>query len=466
MAARSDNPPPDGMMILSSARAAASGGGESYRRRPGPTSVVAESAAAAVPSSSSSTTKKTATTTTGDRRRRPSRTRIGRAVVPAVVVIFATSVALSISIVVSSLVASRGGGREGATTMAIRGGGGGGGGGRDDDDDARGGPGGKEEGSTTSSSSSRTTVLAAAAAGERIEKTTTTVDDKDGDGIDDPPRRRRGGRIVGAAMIPPVLVFTYHTDLLGTPASDLADDEDASLAANVRSIIELHRRPDDDGATTTTVRFLDDDDCIESIMAALGHDTNLTKYFRSETRGMYKADICRGAALYETGGLYFDVDVEARMSMYDAIDPRTEFVTTYVHVDSNHRGMFFQAFIGSTPRHPILRRYLELFVLYYEGEVDVGGPLGVYLLRMAYDDVVGEGGKKMKDDGTIDLWQEVRYRPELFPEVTRDHWGARRACQMLVVAPPSAGRKERMVPLFSHANGSRMCGGKDTNKKG
>jgi hypothetical protein len=74
-----------------------------------------------------------------------------------------------------------------------------------------------------------------------------------------------------------------------------------------------------------------------------------------------------------------------------------------------------------------------------------------------------------KDDYavTIDLWQEVRYRPDLFPEVTRDRWGSRRACQMLVVAPPRPpGRAGRAVPLFSHANGSRMCGGKDTDKKG
>ena len=69
------------------------------------------------------------------------------------------------------------------------------------------------------------------------------------------------------------------------------------------------------------------------------------------------------------------------------------------------------------------------------------------------------------DDNTIDLWQEVRYQPNLFPDVTREHWGSRRACQMIVVAPPAIGRKERMVPLFSHANGSRMCGGKDTNTK-
>jgi len=41
---------------------------------------------------------------------------------------------------------------------------------------------------------------------------------------------------------------------------------------------------------------------------------------------------------------------------------------------------------------------------------------------------------------------------------------------MLVVAPPleeaEGFGREQIVPFFSHAKGSRMCGGKDTNKKG
>jgi hypothetical protein len=267
--------------------------------------------------------------------------------------------------------------------------------------------------------------------------------------------------------IPSILIFTYHTNLLTTLESDLGDTEDVALAHNVQSIISLHTN---DSSTSTTVRFLTDDDCLDSIRMALGHDTNLTTYFTTEKHGMYKADICRGAALYESGGLYFDVDIEARMSMFDALHTETKFVTTLVHKDSNHHGMFFQAFIGSTPHHPILKRYLELFVLYYEGKIDVSGPLGVYFLRMAYNDIMENKGTVMipyipPDDNTIDLWQEVRYQPNLFPDVTREHWGSRRACQMIVVAPPAIGRKERMVPLFSHANGSRMCGGKDTNTK-
>jgi len=261
--------------------------------------------------------------------------------------------------------------------------------------------------------------------------------------------------------IPPTLIFTYHTNLLTTPESQLKDEEDIALAQNVKNTISLHNATGE-----ATVRFLTDEDCLQSIRATLGPNTTLTKYFTEETHGMYKADICRGAALYETGGLYFDVDVEARTSLFEAVSPSTEFVTTLVHKDSNHRGKFFQAFIGSLPGNPIFTRYLELFVLYYEGVLKMDGPLGVYFLRMAFDAVVGH----TPDSETIDLFQEVRYHPKSFPHIKRDHWGKRRACQMMVVAPPKKfanwERKEALVPMFSHANGSRMCGGKDTDKRG
>ena len=263
-------------------------------------------------------------------------------------------------------------------------------------------------------------------------------------------------------VIPPIVIFTYHTNLLSTPTQQLTDEEDRALSSNVRHIVHLHPE--------SKVRFLNDEDCLSSIRATLGPDTKLVQYFNDESHGMYKADICRGAALYETGGLYFDIDIEARMSLWDVIQPHTEFVTTLVHKDSNHRGGFFQAFIGVTSRHPVMKRYVELFVEYYEGKVRVNGPLGVYFLRMAYDEVISRDEEKKQ---YAELWREVRYHEKLFPGLKEPPTGKRRACQMLVVAWPLESNKKKMkrmeelkIPFYSHARGSRMCGGKDTNKTG
>ena len=268
--------------------------------------------------------------------------------------------------------------------------------------------------------------------------------------------------------IPPILTFTYHTNLITTPIERLADEEDRALSRNVRDIIAMH--------PGSAVNFLNDEDCLNSIRNALGQNTTLAGYFSKETKGMYKADICRGAALYETGGLYFDIDIEPRVSLWDAVAPTTEFVTILVHKDSNHLGGFFQAFIGVTPRSPVMRRYLELFVDYYEGRLQVDGPLGVYFLRFAYNLVTDQPNTYLKGEDRLprpvdnmDLWQEVRYDPARFPSIKREKWGKRRACQMLVVAPELAVgqfRRDEMVPFFSRSNGSRMCGGHDTYKKG
>ncbi len=162
------------------------------------------------------------------------------------------------------------------------------------------------------------------------------------------------------------------------------------------------------------------------------------------------------------------------MSLWDVIDRETEFVTTLVHKDSNHLGGFFQAFIGVTAGHPVMKRYLELFVEYYEGRLSVHGPLGVYFLRMAYDEWLagdidaGEMDARNNDGRRrrrVELWQEMKYQKDLFPDVEKPP-GKRRACQMLVVAPEKefedGWKRKRMVPFYSHATGSRMCGGHDT----
>ena len=256
-------------------------------------------------------------------------------------------------------------------------------------------------------------------------------------------------------LIPHNLVFTHYINLLTAP-SDQVHDEDVALRRNVRNTITLH--------SDASVHFLTDQECLDSIGRVMGTDSPLLGFFRQETHGMYKADICRGAALYELGGYYMDVDIQARLNVMDVIRTNTTFCTVMVHRDSNHRGNFFQAFIASTPRNPILKRYLELFEMHYHGLLDIHGPLGVILLRKAHDDVVGtpRHPKPYEQHGQqVELWGEVRYSRELFPDVPPPIWGERRACHFVVVSDP---KPPCVVPFYSRTKGSRMCGGSESTK--
>lgn len=282
--------------------------------------------------------------------------------------------------------------------------------------------------------------------------------------------------------IPNVIIFTHHTNLLQASVNRTHGPEDAkpmdelvALQDNVRRIIQLH--------PTAEVRFLTDDDCRRSIFSVFAtiakDDTNklinngtdaayrLVDYFNRERHGMYKADLCRGAALWETGGLYFDVDLGVRMNIFEALQkshelrgqdaPETKFCTIRVHKHSNRPGAFFQAFIGATPRHAIISRYVELFLMFYDGKLPEykQEPLGVVLLKRAMEDVLALDSASAE---TIELWQEVLYKPEMKKSLERivpyPTWGTRRACKFIVL---SSLKPPFIVPFYSRIGGSRMC---------
>jgi mannosyltransferase OCH1-like enzyme len=243
--------------------------------------------------------------------------------------------------------------------------------------------------------------------------------------------------------IPNIMYFTYSYNLLDVKdRNDFKDSEDFILAENVRNTISLH--------PNTKVVFLTDADCLEYVrdIAIDG----LESFFLKEEKGMIKADICRGAALYKTGGLYFDVDLQARASVWDLINSNLEFVVPLVHKDHKVKGSFFQAFIAITAHNPIMIRYLQMFVEYYEGKRSTNTPsIGVVLLREAYDDI--------KDNHFEDVtmfWQETKYKKDKFPDVEPTS-GERRACHMIVNIPSTS-----TVPFYSRVRGSRLCGGKES----
>lgn len=335
--------------------------------------------------------------------------------------------------------------------------------------------------------------------------------------------------------IPYTLLFTHSTNLLEArfpaewdnrtgsfSASATATEQEAELMAlqqNVFNITALHP-----GAN---IRFLTDADCVASIRAFFDSPTNtgfensqdrygnrnhstaalvaneLIRYFLAERQGMYKADLCRGTALYETGGIYLDVDVGVRMPLWTVLRSTTEFATVRVHRQSHYPGAFFQAFMASTPRHAVLERYVTLFLQYYRGTIRLPndkGPLGVLLLKRAYDEVEFEQkqqslvSKLNTPTGlavrrstaavapfdsppassnnnnstttishlttTSELWQEILYLPQfqssILAHVPPPTWGgSRRACHFVVATSPHV--LPLVVPLYSRIAGSRMC---------
>jgi hypothetical protein len=320
--------------------------------------------------------------------------------------------------------------------------------------------------------------------------------------------------------IPNILIFTYSKNLL-EPHVVLDNDEEVALQANVKEIVKAHHHSSSKSIPPPpTVRFLTNDDCLQSIRQVLGSTSSLLGYFQTEPKGMFRADICRGAALYETGGIYFDVDLglvpnndnddphhdehhhdgnaAAAVGLWKFLQRNTTFCTVLVHEQSQHVGNFFQAFLASTPANPILYQYLQYFIEYYqqEQEQDTDGnslalqlhrkPLGVILLRMAYDTVMNRTTTTLTTNHhhhhvtpspppqVVELWQEVLYHPSYFPHVPPPMWGKKRACHFVVVIPATGataleprrrqGEEEEeeeeprvQVPLYSRIAGSRQC---------
>jgi hypothetical protein len=131
-----------------------------------------------------------------------------------------------------------------------------------------------------------------------------------------------------------------------------------------------------------TVWFLSNDDCRVVINST---EPRLLPYFNKQTtKGMYKADICRVAALYERGGYYFDIDIRALKAVM--LPKKTRFATVWdepPRADNTSRS-FFQAFLASDARNPILKEALRIMLDYYEGRHDLHGYMGPSTLRDAY----------------------------------------------------------------------------------
>eukprot|EP00400_MALV-I_sp_L67-5_P000624 gene624-338_t len=190
--------------------------------------------------------------------------------------------------------------------------------------------------------------------------------------------------------IPNNLLFTYkfplvevygleqHNLATGVPASagfkavDGLKGTDHYLASNVLKTIDMYRH-----ASTTNgnalqqvpmVYFLDNNDCMK--LLEYSGQKNLLYVFKYERAGMYKGDICRAAMLWRYGGFYFDVDLEARSPIYPLLNRDSQF-TSVREISMRGKwlnygpGAFFQAFIATPPRHPVMNFTFDAMLAWY-----------------------------------------------------------------------------------------------------
>jgi hypothetical protein len=238
--------------------------------------------------------------------------------------------------------------------------------------------------------------------------------------------------------IPHRLIFTSKTNLLHDTLED-----DRRLAENVRNTVAVQS-----GGVPTAVDFFTDTEC-EALLAgteALSRPeerAELVERFRGEAQGRYRGDMCRAAALYRTGGLYLDVDLVSRRSVWPLIGG-----SSFVTVRERESDCFFQAFIGATPRHPLLAKYLAFTLEYYRGERGLSpgcAHIGPSLLRQARDAL---------PDIDVQLLQERRISQDF-----RAWWttplqpGVQCDLDDYVVVEPTSGA----VPFYSRLSGVNYC---------
>mmetsp|Transcript_19914 Transcript_19914/g.32306 ORF Transcript_19914/g.32306 Transcript_19914/m.32306 type:complete len:356 (-) Transcript_19914:326-1393(-) len=239
-----------------------------------------------------------------------------------------------------------------------------------------------------------------------------------------------------AHLIPHNLLFTYAHNVLESKAPSHFFD-------NVQHTIAEYRRAW--GQPEAPVHFLDDDDCRTLLNRV---EPALVQYFDAEKQGKFKADICRVAALYESGGYYFDVDIQVVKPFHPA--DGVSFTTVVGHSFDRAvpigKWVFFQAFLASAPRHPILREALRIMLLHYEGSHAVrGADMGPSTLQDAYHAVP----KAHRGDGL--LLQEVILEAGMYPDLPRLQGTG--LCNLVV-----HDQLQSAVYFFSRIVGTPMCG--------
>ena len=240
--------------------------------------------------------------------------------------------------------------------------------------------------------------------------------------------------------IPHTLWFTYKHNILATK-------QPTHYYNNiVKTIHAYHDVWNND--TEMEVHFLIDSNCTD-LLKQVDEELNLslTNAFLGESYGQFKADLCRIAAIYLHGGYYFDIDIEVFQPLLLVNEVSFSSVISATNIPT-----FFQAYLASVPRHPIIRRNLDTLDEFYsqEGECWIrdkrGGNVGCCTLMSAWNQTKNKGNVKMLEE--IYLNHDIHdgaYRHVPFR-------GSTDLCHYIVHDP-----EEHQVYFYSRITGSRIC---------
>ena len=89
----------------------------------------------------------------------------------------------------------------------------------------------------------------------------------------------------------------------------------------------------------------------------------LVPFFKNEQEGSYRGDICKGVILFETGGLYLDIDIRPLVSVLKLFSNSSSDVATG---EMDDKLSFFNAIIYVPKASKLMIIYLEKLSFLYE----------------------------------------------------------------------------------------------------
>jgi hypothetical protein len=145
--------------------------------------------------------------------------------------------------------------------------------------------------------------------------------------------------------------------------------------------------------------------------------------------GAFKADLWRYCVLYINGGVYIDSAMVDIVPLREIIKPDDSFIVPIdTDIDSFRPFGLYNAFMCSTPKHPLLARVIDIVVenvesrYYGERDLAITGPIA---LADAYNDLMGKPRGTLFDftqkENSIVLLRRMTPRGEMIGNVYDDN---------------------------------------------